>query len=106
MLGWPQEAYCTGASRIEVEIRYGGDELRLRIRDDGRGIDPKILEAGGQPGHWGIPGIRERAQQIGSRLEFWSEVGAGTEVQLTIPAAMAYKKDRDGRRFQLFPRGR
>ena len=67
------------ASHIEVEIRYDEDQLRLRIRDDGKGIDPKILKAGGQSGHWGIPGIRERAQRIGSRLEFWSEVGAGTE---------------------------
>jgi len=91
------------ASHIEVEIRYAGDQLRLRIRDDGKGIDPKIL-AGGQPGHWGIPGIRERAQRMGSRLQFWSEVGVGTEVELTVPAALAYEKRRDGRRFRLFSR--
>ena len=82
------------ASHIEVEIRYDQDQLRVRIRDDGKGIDPKILEDGGQPGHWGISGMRERAQRIGSRLDFWSEVGAGTEVQLTVPAAMAYEKRR------------
>ena len=92
------------ASRIEVEIRYDEDQLRLRIRDDGKGIDPKILKAGGQSGHWGIPGIRERAERIGSRLQFWSEVGAGTEVELTVPAAMAYEQRRDGRRFRLFRR--
>ena len=92
------------ASHIEVEIRYAGDQLRLRIRDDGKGIDPKILEAGGQPGHWGLPGIRERAQRMGSRLQFWSEVGVGTEVELTVPAAMAYEKRRNGRRFRLFGR--
>jgi signal transduction histidine kinase len=89
------------ASNIEVEIRYGQDQLRVRIRDDGKGIDPKILEAGGTSGHFGIPGMRERAQRIGSRLDFWSEMGAGTEVQLTIPAAMAYKKRRHRRRFRL-----
>jgi signal transduction histidine kinase/ligand-binding sensor domain-containing protein len=92
------------ASHIEVEIRYDHDQLRVRIRDDGRGIDPKILEDGGQSGHWGISGMRERAQQIGSRLDFWSEVGAGTEVQLTVPAAMAYEKRRHNRRFRLFRR--
>jgi len=80
------------ASHIEVEVRYDQNELRLRIRDDGKGIDPSILEAGGIAGHFGIPGMRERAQRIGSRLDFWSEAGAGTEVQLTVPASMAYKK--------------
>jgi ligand-binding sensor domain-containing protein/signal transduction histidine kinase len=90
------------ASNIEVEIRYDSSLLRVRIRDDGKGIDPKILEAGGTSGHFGIPGMRERAQRIGSRLDFWSEIGAGTEVQLTIPAAMAYEKRRRNRRFRLY----
>src|SRR6202522_4119827 len=79
------------ASRIEVEIRYDQHQLRLRIRDNGKGTDPKVLEASGRPGHWGLPGIRERAQRIGARLEFWSEAEAGTEVELTVPAAAAYK---------------
>ena len=90
------------ASNIEVEIRYDRDQLRVRIRDDGKGIDPKILEDGGQTGHWGISGMRERAQRIGSRLDFWSDMGAGTEVQLTVPAEMAYEKRRHNRRFRLF----
>jgi signal transduction histidine kinase len=62
-----------------VEIHYDEGELRLRIRDDGKEIDR-------------IPGMRERAQKIGSRLDFWSEKGAGTEVQLTVPAAIGYQK--------------
>ena len=86
------------ASLIEVEIHYDIDQLRLRIRDDGKGIAPEILKAGGQLGHWGIPGMRERAQRIGSQLDFWSEKGAGTEVQLTVPAARAYGKHRNSRR--------
>jgi signal transduction histidine kinase/ligand-binding sensor domain-containing protein len=90
------------ASRIEVEIRYDEDQLRLRVRDDGKGIDPKVLEAGGQSGHFGIPGMRERAQRIGAHLSFWSEMGAGAEVELTVPASMAYQKRRNGRRFRLF----
>jgi signal transduction histidine kinase len=90
------------ASHIEVEIRYDERELRLRIRDNGRGIDPKILKASGRPGHWGLPGMRERAQRIGSRLEFWSEAGAGTEVQLVVPGAVVYEKQRDSHRFRLF----
>jgi signal transduction histidine kinase len=90
------------ASHIEVEVHYDKDQLRLRVRDDGRGIDPNIVAAGGRSGHWGIPGILERAKRIGSRLEFWSEEGAGTEVELVLPAAIAYEKGRDGHRFRLF----
>ena len=90
------------ASHIEVEIRYDHDQLRLRIRDDGKGIDHKILKPGGQTEHWGIQGIRERTQRIGAQLEFWSEAGAGTEVELTITAALAYEKRRHGRRSGLF----
>ena len=90
------------SSRIEVEIRYDQDRLRLRVRDDGKGIAAKVLEAGGRPGHFGIPGMRERAQRIGARLDFWSEMGAGTEVELTVPASMAYRKRPDGRRFRFF----
>jgi signal transduction histidine kinase len=94
------------ASNIEAEIRYDEHEMRLRIRDDGKGIEPATLEDGGRPGHWGLRGIRERAQRIGSRLNFWSEAGAGTEVELRVPAAMAYKKERRGHRFRLLYRGR
>lgn len=90
------------ANLIEVEVHYDRDRLRLRIRDDGRGIDPKILAAGGRPGHWGIPGILERAKQIGAQLKFWTEEGAGTEVELILPAAIAYQGVRNRSRFQLF----
>lgn len=94
------------ARRIEVEIRYDARQLRLRIRDDGKGIDPKVMEDSGRTGHWGLPGIRERAQRIGSRLEFWSETGAGTEVELTVPAAIAYEARRESPPFRLFPKAR
>jgi len=90
------------ASNIEVEIRYDQDQLRVRVRDDGKGIDPKVLKAGGQPGHFGIPGMRERAQRIGAHLVFWSEAGAGAEVELTVPASLAYQTRRSSHRFRLF----
>jgi signal transduction histidine kinase len=92
------------AHQIEAEIRYDDRVLRVRIRDDGQGIDPNVLEEGGRAGHWGLAGIRERAKQIGARLDFWSETGAGTEVQLTVPAASAYEKLRDTTGFRLFRR--
>jgi ligand-binding sensor domain-containing protein/signal transduction histidine kinase len=79
-----------GAKRIEVEIAYDPSHLRLRFRDDGSGIDPKILEAGGKPGHWGMRGMRERAAKIGAHLETWSRPGAGTELELRIPGSLAY----------------
>jgi signal transduction histidine kinase len=90
------------AREIEAEIRYDHRMFHLLIRDDGKGIDPKVLAQGGRPGHWGLPGIRERAQQVGARVDFWSEAGAGTEIHLTIPANIAYEKSPDGSRFRLF----
>jgi signal transduction histidine kinase len=93
-----------GARQIEAEIRYEDHLFRLRVRDDGKGMDPKVLEAGGRAGHWGLPGVRERAQKIGARLDFWTEAGAGTEVQLTVPAAAAYENSRDGA-IQAIPKG-
>ena len=80
------------ARRIEVEIRYDREQLRLRIRDNGKGIDRGVLDKEHAPGHWGLRGIRERARLIGGSLEIWSEVDSGTEVELSIPAANAYAK--------------
>jgi signal transduction histidine kinase len=91
------------ADLIEAEIRYDKNQLRLRIRDDGKGIDPELLGECQRPGHWGLPGVRERAQSIGSQLSIWSQAGAGTEIELTIPAAVAYEGTRkNGRRFNVF----
>jgi signal transduction histidine kinase/ligand-binding sensor domain-containing protein len=84
------------AKRIEVEIAYDPSHLRLRIRDDGSGIDPKIIEAGGKPGHWGMRGMRERAVKIGAHLETWSRPGAGTELELKIPGSVAYNAQGNG----------
>jgi ligand-binding sensor domain-containing protein/signal transduction histidine kinase len=89
------------AKRIEAEIRYGDNMLRLRIRDDGQGIDPKVLKDGGRFGHWGLRGIRERADRIGAHLDVWSDPGDGTEVQLLVPAEIAYESYRDSYRAKL-----
>ena len=74
------------ARQIEVEIRYDNEQFRLRVRDDGKGIDPAVLSSQGSEGHYGLPGMRERATLIGGKLVVWSEVDAGTEVELRIPA--------------------
>ena len=78
------------ARRIEVEIHHNNREVRLRVRDDGKGIDPKVLDAGVRAGHHGLPGMRERAKLAGGKLTVWSEPDSGTEIELTIPADLAY----------------
>jgi signal transduction histidine kinase/streptogramin lyase len=90
------------ARRIEVAIGYGERQLRLRVRDNGRGIDPEILAENGRAGHWGLAGMRERAEVIGGRLEVWSERQSGTEVELTVPASIAYATSPARRRSRLF----
>jgi signal transduction histidine kinase len=77
------------ARRIEAEIRYSDKVLRLRIRDDGQGMDPGIIE-GGPIRHYGLLGMCERATQIGGQLDIWSGTGAGTEIELNIPGSIAY----------------
>jgi ligand-binding sensor domain-containing protein/signal transduction histidine kinase len=79
---------------VEVEIAYDTRQFRLRVRDDGRGIDPKILDEGGRPDHWGLQGMRERSQTIGAQLKIWSRPETGTEIELLVPGATAYKKGR------------
>jgi len=81
----------SGALHVELEIAYDASQFRLRIRDDGRGIDPEVLGRGGRSDHWGLQGMRERARRIGANLELWSRPGAGTEVELKVPAATAYR---------------
>jgi ligand-binding sensor domain-containing protein/signal transduction histidine kinase len=78
------------ARHVEAEVTFGETDLSVRVRDDGIGIDPNVLTRGQRAGHWGLPGIRERSESIGGRLKVWSETNAGTEVELRIPAAVAY----------------
>jgi signal transduction histidine kinase len=78
------------ARHIETEVTFGETDLSVRVRDDGIGVDPTILAGGQRAGHWGLPGIRERSERIGGRLNVWSERNAGTEVELRISAAIAY----------------
>jgi signal transduction histidine kinase len=80
------------ASVIEAELAFGDKTFGLRIRDDGAGFDPEQLERSELGGHWGVRGMRERAATIKGKLEVWSEKGAGTEIELTVPAAIAYAK--------------
>jgi signal transduction histidine kinase/ligand-binding sensor domain-containing protein len=89
------------AQRIEVEIRYDERQLRLRVRDDGKGIDAKHLNGDGYAGHYGLRGMRERAKLMGGALAVWSERDSGTEVELSIPASRAYETSPARRRSWL-----
>jgi len=82
------------AWRVEVDIRYEDEQFRLRVRDDGKGIDPNVLANQRLEGHYGLRGMPERAALIGGKLAVWSEVGAGTEVELRLPASSVYASTR------------
>lgn len=77
------------ASEIEVELEYANKHLSVLVRDNGTGIDASVLQTG-RDGHWGLAGMRERAESIGARLKVWSRAQAGTEVELVIPGNVAF----------------
>jgi signal transduction histidine kinase len=79
-----------GAKSVEVEVRFDGGALRLRVRDDGVGMESSVAN-GGRTGHWGLRGMRERANNIGAGFELWSEAGAGTEIEVIVPNTIAYR---------------
>jgi len=80
------------ASKIEIEVTYDSSALRVRVRDDGVGIDKAVLSSG-QPGHWGLTGMRERAKVIRAEINIWSRDNAGTEVEIVVPASIAYPRE-------------
>jgi len=75
------------ASSIEAEVEYSPRSLRVVVRDNGCGIDPQTLQVERNT-HWGLVGMRERAGSIGAQLRIWSKPGAGTEVEISVPAAV------------------
>lgn len=85
------------ASKIEVEIEYSTKQLRVLVRDDGTGIDPNVLDSG-RDGHWGLRGMRERAESIDARLRVWSRARAGTEIELLVPARIAFVPGKSSRK--------
>jgi signal transduction histidine kinase len=87
---------------IETEITYSDKLFRLRIRDDGKGLDPNVRDQGERTGHWGLRGMRERAERLGGELDLWSEPGAGTEVELRLPGSIVYEASPARNGFRLF----
>jgi signal transduction histidine kinase len=81
------------ARRIEVDIHYDKRQFRMNVRDNGKGIDLKVLDQGGLDGHHGLPGMHERAKLVGAKLAIWSQPASGTEIELIVSAAVAYVKE-------------
>lgn len=91
------------AASIEVEVEYAAGHLRVLVTDDGCGIDPEVLRSG-RDGHWGLSGMRERAERIGARLKVRSRAAVGTEVELSLPGHIAFSTESAGRRPGWFAR--
>jgi signal transduction histidine kinase len=79
------------ATEIEVEIQYQRDLLRVFVRDNGCGINPEAVQKECDS-HWGLRGMRERAEHISARFGIWSRTGAGTEVCVAIPIDLAKRQ--------------
>jgi ligand-binding sensor domain-containing protein/signal transduction histidine kinase len=80
----------SGARRIEMALKYEPGQLRMIVRDDGRGIEPQVIRSG-RDGHWGLPGMRERAERIGAQLHVYSGAAAGTRIELSVPGRVVYQ---------------
>jgi len=88
------------AENIDLEMNYSPNRLRLLVRDDGCGIDPRVVRSG-RDGHWGLAGMRKRAIRIGAKLHVSSNAVYGTEVELSVPGKVAFN-DQPARK----PRGK
>jgi signal transduction histidine kinase len=78
------------ANTVEIELEYAARHLRLLVRDNGCGINPRVVQSG-RGGHWGLVGMRERAERIGGRIIIWSRHSTGTEVDLLVPGKVAFQ---------------
>jgi signal transduction histidine kinase/ligand-binding sensor domain-containing protein len=80
----------SGGTRVTVELSYRAD-LTVRVADDGVGMDSAMADQG-KKGHFGLQGMRERAARIGAQLTVVSKPNAGTEVVLTVPGRIVFRK--------------
>jgi signal transduction histidine kinase/ligand-binding sensor domain-containing protein len=84
------------ANEIEVELEFAARYFRVLIRDNGTGIDTHVLNSG-RDGHWGLSGMKERAERMGGELRVLSRAVAGTEVELVVPGHIAFENRTDWR---------
>jgi signal transduction histidine kinase/ligand-binding sensor domain-containing protein len=83
----------SGGDTIEAQLSYHGGALHMCVSDDGRGIDEGVLKAGYRSGHWGLPGMRERANRMRGELRVGRARNGGTEIYLQVPGAVVYRSD-------------
>jgi len=89
----------SGASRVEVEVEYAPRQLRIAVRDNGKGINEESLRLG-SCSHRGLSGMGDLAKRMGAKLKLLSRAAAGTEVQLSIPAHIAFAPQTSVRRLR------
>jgi len=92
----------SGGECVEVTLEYAQD-LTLRISDDGAGIDSDVAEKG-KEGHFGLPGMRERAAGIGSKFTLISSPGSGSVITLVVPGRIIFQRAHLARLKSLFSR--
>lgn len=93
----------SGASSIEVQLEYAINGLRVLVRDNGCGIKPEMLRRG-RDGHWGLSGMRERAERIGAKFRVMSGPSAGTEVELSVPGHIVFRHPPSNDRWTWLPK--
>jgi signal transduction histidine kinase/ligand-binding sensor domain-containing protein len=84
----------SNAQNIVAELSYEPGALHVCVRDDGGGIDEGVLKAGFRSGHWGLPGMRERANKMRGELRVGRLREGGTLIELQVPAAIVYRPER------------
>jgi signal transduction histidine kinase len=80
----------SSANTIEVELGYAATQMKMLVRDNGSGIGPEVIR-NGRDGHWGLSGMRERAERIGAKFRVMSGPSAGTEVELIVPGHIVFQ---------------
>jgi len=79
----------SNASQIEVEFNYASHILNMKIADNGVDMED-VVRTSGKEGHWGLLGMRERAERIKATLSITSQPRGGTVIDIRVPSRFAY----------------
>lgn len=93
-----RNAYAhSSGSLVQVRIDFNPRRFAISIRDDGTGLPPEVLASGAMPGHYGLPGMRERATRIGAVFAVDSDPGSGADIRVSLSGRSAYASSRSFR---------